>query len=96
MNDCYQVDNTKLNQWISDGYIKTTAYCLSKAYEPYLRVFYLKDLSKDYYIPSKELTDVLRSLERIDTCWFYDDYIGQFDEHEVIFESNTEKQAFTH
>lgn len=85
MYDCYQIDNKTLNEHIINGDIKINIYLLNKAYVPYLRIFYLKDLSTEFYTPNnQDLQTIIEQMKNIETCWFYDDYMSYFDSYKII------------
>ena len=85
MYHCYQIDNDTLNEYIRTNKIKMTTYILHKAYVPYLRVFYLKDINLNYYHTCEsDLMDILNDLAKVEAYWFYDNYLNQFESYEII------------
>lgn len=85
MDYCYQIDNKTLNKYILNGDIKINIYLLNKAYVPYLRIFYLKDLPTEFYTPNDQnLETIIEQMKNIETCWFYDNYMNYFDSYKII------------
>lgn len=82
--DCYEINSAHLTTCIRENKIKMTPYIIHGAYVHFLRIFYLKDLSDDYYIPDEELLEILESMKHVEALWFYDEYLGVYNSYETF------------
>lgn len=87
MYDCYQIPSKDLDLYINDHTITVKVWQATGAYEPELRIFYLKDLCLNYYTPPQKLEKAIRDLAKVETSWFYDDYLSQYNTPQLIYES---------
>lgn len=93
-SDSYCCLANELNDLIKYGDIKMTCHILTEAYVPYLRIFYLINLYEGYYSFEDDMKNIIKHIKNIDTCWFYDDYIGVYSEittYPVGYISNEQK-----
>lgn len=85
MYHCHQINNDILNENIRNKNITMTIHVLHRAYVPCLRIFYLCNLDDNLYIHNNESElDVINVLQKTNTCWFYDEYMGLFDTSDII------------
>lgn len=80
MYDCYEIENDDLNKLIENGEIKMRVLIAEDAYEPYMRIFYLKNLvSNSYYdFADKRLEEVCKNIEKWDSIFFIDEFLGVY------------------
>lgn len=86
MIDCYEYDTENLDADIKSGAVKMTCWRFEDAYEPYIRPFYLANLSQSYCYQHEDerLNRVLKCIEKIDTVEIYESFIGQYSEKQQI------------
>lgn len=77
---CYQISCQDLNRMITDKDVQIKIHILKKSYNPFLRIFYLKNLSMDWLNFSDQLYD---ALERINNDSFVED-LFLYDSDETI------------
>ena len=80
--NCHQINNEILNENIANKHISMKIHILKNAYMPCLRIFYLCNLDDNLYIHNNDSEiNVINTLKKTDQCWFYDEYMGLFDDH---------------
>ena len=74
---CCQVNALELNDLISKGQIKVKMHTLHNSYIPYLRIFYLNNLSR-VYLKYIEDTMLMKAMDTVGTTYI-DDLHGCYD-----------------
>lgn len=89
MYDCYEIDCDTLNTRIQTQEITITTYLFHHAYVPYLRIFYLKQVNKNYMqLKDPSLRRAIESIRNVETFWFYDDFVGIYEDYEIYKKGN--------
>lgn len=83
---CWCINSKTLNELISDGTVIMTAYILKDSYNPWLRPFYLYDLSEYYKTDDEVLRKVMTCLRQSNVMDSMCDYLFGYSGIEIYTE----------